>query len=1142
VSASDDGGFRPHPGDPWHPGWSGDDDPDGDVGAETSTGDEPDAKRSGHKRSRKQRRGSKRGRRRDADAEEGAALAEAFDPRATAFDVEDAIPSDGTPDEDPFEAVLEREGGSSRRRAADEDVPAPAWTVDQEPSSEQAIPVEQPSWVGEATAPAAPIEALEFEENEPDEPGTTTPAVPAFEGDAEDVPATDLVDDVVATADADDTSDEPAIAGTYGVAGPEAYAVLDEGSEREDLDDWAAFVEGEAADAESAVAPGDEIPGIPEITEAAEDLPEQEPKRRRFGRRSRSEEPVIDDGFVGAAHELEPNDVDAKAAAAAEALFGAPTEALAGGDAFDEWIDSEEERPKRGLFRRRGKRAAGPAEAVEEVLPEAESEDLADLQAYAPEAMSEELGDEFALGVPFDGTSMDVADGFPERPAEAPPTPPIDGIDASVFEAMTSEQPVLEDEAGDGLSEDQPEEIEAAEDLDQALAAALEALGAEESAETPADEPGVVDVEPVAEVTAEPGADVDQAPADEPAVIGTTAAEVDADEVTVAGEVSAEEDIEAGRQPAEPDLVESREWEGDPGRVPAGWFADIDEDDVVPPPVVDTPETEWPAAEATVHEAAAAGVPPAGDETVLGEAEVPDLDGPAFEGEPVAAEASAEEADPEGSTPAYEAVGVVLGEPDPVITGEQELEYEDVAFGSGESPLDDIRVPEPGDTDLFDLEAARPEPLPPAPEPPVAPVPEGYESWGEAVEQVLEDTTPADDATYEYEPILQDQPAATDELPAGFERFPGGMERFEISQDELDAELGTGEHRGWVTGAADDLTQDAEFDETIYAGPGTIEHRDLAALIAEAGDEDTQWQAMSAAMPGLETGVLGFEDVADLGQGDDYVAPVRSNLRTRVGTGIVLLALLFGSLFAADFAFVGFVGVMLLLGLAELYAALRRSGYFPMTLFGLLGGAATLVATWFHGPLALPAGVLLTSMVTYFFYAFAPNRRDALANGGLTVLGIGWVIGTVGFVIPIARSEEYIPLVLAVVATTAAMDIGAFSFGRAMGRHPLAPVLSPNKTTEGLTGGVLAALGVSAAFGFLEIGPFDVTGALLLGAVVVALAPLGDLAESMVKRSLGIKDMGSTLPGHGGVLDRIDAFLFVVPAAWALFELAGYLG
>lgn len=103
-------------------------------------------------------------------------------------------------------------------------------------------------------------------------------------------------------------------------------------------------------------------------------------------------------------------------------------------------------------------------------------------------------------------------------------------------------------------------------------------------------------------------------------------------------------------------------------------------------------------------------------------------------------------------------------------------------------------------------------------------------------------------------------------------------------------------------------------------------------------------------------------------------------------------------------------------------------------------------------------------------------------------------------------------------------------------------MLSPNKTAEGLVGGVLLAVGAAAVFGFLEIGPFDVASALGLGVIIIVLAPLGDLAESMIKRSLGIKDMGSTLPGHGGVLDRIDAFLFVVPAAWAFYELVGYLG
>ena len=380
------------------------------------------------------------------------------------------------------------------------------------------------------------------------------------------------------------------------------------------------------------------------------------------------------------------------------------------------------------------------------------------------------------------------------------------------------------------------------------------------------------------------------------------------------------------------------------------------------------------------------------------------------------------------------------------------------------------------------------------------------------------------------------------------------MEQFELPEETLREELSSGGFGpGWVTDQVDPGQMPTEemdspfpvgeqLDEQIYASGGTIEHRDLAAAIAEAGEEDTQWQAISAVMPGVETGVVGFDDVAHLGTGGDYVATARSDLGLRVVTGVVLVAMLFGSLFIADVAFAVFVGLMVMLGLSEFYGSLRRSGYLPLGIFGIVGGVGTLFAVWFHGPVAIAVGVLLTSTVTFFFFAFSQTRKDALSNAGLTVLGVGWVIGSIAFVIPIVRAEEHVTLIFAIVAVTAAADVGAFAFGRAWGKSPLAPVLSPNKTAEGLAGGVMLTMVVSGAIGFFELGPFDVRSGLALGAIAAFLAPIGDLAESMIKRSIGIKDMGSILPGHGGVLDRIDAFLFVVPAAWVFYQAIGFLG
>ena len=320
-----------------------------------------------------------------------------------------------------------------------------------------------------------------------------------------------------------------------------------------------------------------------------------------------------------------------------------------------------------------------------------------------------------------------------------------------------------------------------------------------------------------------------------------------------------------------------------------------------------------------------------------------------------------------------------------------------------------------------------------------------------------------------------------------------------------------------------------------------MDHRGFAEELARV-DEDTEWQAISAAMPGVGTGVVGFDDVADLGDQDDvYEAPTRSELGTRVLTGIVLIGFLVGSVWVGAAAAAAFIGLLVVLGLGEFYRTLRHRGFRPLALFGYLGGVGMLSATWFHGAVAIPVAIGLTSVLVFFVYAFVPMRRDALTNGGLTILGLTWVVGSVAFVVPILRTDRYRVLILAIVVVTAAMDIGAYSVGRTWGRTALAPILSPNKSVEGLVGGIAACIGAAAVVGYL-IDPFDLKSGLALGAVICLVAPVGDLAESMIKRSLGVKDMGAVLPGHGGILDRVDAFLFVLPAAWVLLQTIGLLG
>jgi phosphatidate cytidylyltransferase len=124
-----------------------------------------------------------------------------------------------------------------------------------------------------------------------------------------------------------------------------------------------------------------------------------------------------------------------------------------------------------------------------------------------------------------------------------------------------------------------------------------------------------------------------------------------------------------------------------------------------------------------------------------------------------------------------------------------------------------------------------------------------------------------------------------------------------------------------------------------------------------------------------------------------------------------------------------------------------------------------------------------------------------------------------------------------VILLTVANDSGALFIGRWLGRHPLNRVLSPNKTIEGSIGGTLFTL-IVAALLLPLMSPWTLKRALVLGVALCIVVPLGDLFESMVKRTLGVKDLGSLLPGHGGLLDRIDGLLFALPT---LYYLAHFL-
>jgi CDP-diglyceride synthetase len=255
-------------------------------------------------------------------------------------------------------------------------------------------------------------------------------------------------------------------------------------------------------------------------------------------------------------------------------------------------------------------------------------------------------------------------------------------------------------------------------------------------------------------------------------------------------------------------------------------------------------------------------------------------------------------------------------------------------------------------------------------------------------------------------------------------------------------------------------------------------------------------------------------------------------------TGIVVGAVAIACFYLGPLACMLLAAVVLTLAIAELLATLRRAGFRPAAMIALVATPATVVGAYFRGPQAFALAVAAVVAATMIVYLFDPSERRAVANIAVTVFAFGWV-GVLGAFAGLLLAPSIFPhrhgvaFFLGAIVATVAYDIGALAAGATLGRRKLLPRVSPGKTWEGLVGG--AALAIVASVAIVgQVHPWHYVTALVLGVVVSVVAPLGDLCESLVKRDLGVKDMGDLLPAHGGVLDRFDSLLFVLPAVYYL--------
>jgi phosphatidate cytidylyltransferase len=259
------------------------------------------------------------------------------------------------------------------------------------------------------------------------------------------------------------------------------------------------------------------------------------------------------------------------------------------------------------------------------------------------------------------------------------------------------------------------------------------------------------------------------------------------------------------------------------------------------------------------------------------------------------------------------------------------------------------------------------------------------------------------------------------------------------------------------------------------------------------------------------------------------------NLPAAIGVGLLLGAAVVASLLTVRYLFIAIIAAAIAVGTFELAGVLKRAANIRIAMVPVLvGGQAMIWLAWPFGREGALTAFIITVLVCFLWRL--PSGADGyLRDISASVFACAYLPLSAAFAAMLVPPEDGVGRVLAFMIGVVASDTGGYIAGVLGGKHPMAPSISPKKTWEGFAGSMVAGV-VAGALTLTLLLDGQAWQGMLFGAAIVLVATLGDLVESLIKRDLGVKDMGTMLPGHGGLMDRLDSLLPSAVVSWLLLS------